>query len=94
MTVEPNSAVPRIFGELLLAGEDGEVESELGALGALESSTYVTPLEHGDGFPAASVAVALNVVLELSATDIAKPGLAKVAAEPVAAAEPEQSEVV
>ena len=41
-----------------------------------------------------SVAVALNVVLESSATEAAMPGLAKVAAEPVAAAEPEQSEVV
>ena len=93
MTVEPASAVPRTFGELLLAGEDGETESELGAFGALESSTYVTPAEQADVLPEASVAVALNVVLESSATEAVMPGLAKVAAEPVAAGAPEQSEV-
>ena len=58
MTVEPASALPLIAGELLFAGEDGDIASEEGAAGAEESSTYVTPLEHGETFPAASVAVA------------------------------------
>jgi hypothetical protein len=41
--------------------------------------------------PAASVAVALNVVLESSATTTVRPGLRNVAAAPEAAAAPEQS---
>jgi hypothetical protein len=45
-------------------------------------------------FPAASVAVALKVVLESSATATVKPGLAKAAAVPDAATAPEQSLVV
>jgi hypothetical protein len=44
--------------------------------------------------PAASVAVALNVVDESSATARVKPGVAKVAAEPLSTGAPEQSEVV
>jgi hypothetical protein len=41
--------------------------------------------------PAASVAVALKVVLESAATVTVRPGVAKAAAVPVAAAAPEQS---
>ncbi len=44
--------------------------------------------------PAASVAVALNVVVESSATATVRPGLEKAAAVPLAATEPEQSLVV
>jgi hypothetical protein len=62
--------------------------------GAVESSTYVNPLEHALVLPAASVAVALNVVLESSATVTVRPGEAKAAAVPVAAAAPEQSLLV
>ena len=39
LTVEPASADPMIFGELLLAGEAGDVDVTFGALGAVESST-------------------------------------------------------
>jgi hypothetical protein len=77
-----------------LAGEAGLEAKPLGALGAIESSTYVNPLEQALGLPAASVAVALKVVLELSATVTVRPGAAKAAAVPVAAAAPEQSELV
>ena len=58
LTVEPASAVPLIEGLLLFAGDAGETESEDGATGAVESSTYVTPVEHEETFPAVSVAVA------------------------------------
>jgi hypothetical protein len=58
LTVEPASAVPLTFGELLFAGEAGETESEEGVAGAVESSTYWTPEEQAEAFPAASVAVA------------------------------------
>jgi hypothetical protein len=54
----------------------------------------VTPVEQLDVFPARSVAVALNVVVESFATAAMTPGLANEAAEPVAADAPEQSEVV
>jgi hypothetical protein len=39
LTVEPASAVPEISGLLSFAGDAGELESELGAAGAVESST-------------------------------------------------------
>jgi hypothetical protein len=82
------------FGLLSFAGEAGVVASALGAAGAVESSTYVTPLEHADVLPAASVAVVLNVVVESFATAAARPGEENDAAEPLAAGAPEQSEVV
>jgi hypothetical protein len=50
--------------------------------------------EQPETLPAASVAVALNVVVESSATATVSPGLEKEAALPVAAAVPEQSLVV
>ena len=46
-------------GSLLFAGEAGVVPSADGATGAAESSTYEIADEHGDVFPAASVAVAV-----------------------------------
>ena len=39
LTVEPASALPLISGKLSFAGVAGEVASEEGAAGALESST-------------------------------------------------------
>jgi multisubunit Na+/H+ antiporter MnhC subunit len=60
-------------------------------LGTVESSTYVTPLEQAEVLPAASVAVALNVVVVSSVTETARPGDEKLAAEPVAAVPPVQS---
>ena len=58
LTVEPASAEPVTSGKLSFAGEAGEVASDEGAAGALESSMYATPLEQPDTLPAASVAVA------------------------------------
>ena len=58
-TVEPASALPMIFGELLFAGEAGLVELTVGAAGASESSTYMIELvEQAETLPAASAAVA------------------------------------
>ena len=39
VTVEPPSALPMIFGELLFAGEAGLVELTVGGAGGVESST-------------------------------------------------------
>ena len=58
MTVEPASAEPLTFGALSFAGEEGETARDAGAFGAVESSTYPTPPEQPETFPAASVAVA------------------------------------
>jgi hypothetical protein len=75
-----------IFGLLLLAGDTGAELETVGAAGGLESSTYVTELlEQFETLPAASVAVAQNVVVELSATEAEMPAPAKVAAPPVPA---------
>ena len=93
MTVEPASAVPEIAGELLFAGPTGEEASPDGFAGAVESSTYVTPAEHPETLPEASVAVALNVVVESSATATVIP-VAKAAAVPVAVGAPVQMAVV
>jgi hypothetical protein len=62
--------------------------------GAVESSTYVWPAEHGDVLPAPSVAVALKVIVESSPTLTVRPALPNAAAVPDAAAAPEQSAVV
>ena len=87
-TVDPASAVPLTFGELSFAGDVGDVDNELGFAGAVESSTNVTEsVEHCEVFPAASVAVAKNVVELSAATETVKPGLLKFAAVPVAATE-------
>jgi hypothetical protein len=51
----------------------------------------VNPAEHAETFPAASVAVALNVVDAFRVTDTVKPGDANAAALPLATGVPEQS---
>ena len=86
--------MPEIAGELLLAGPAGVEASPEGFAGAVESSTYVTEeLEQPEAFPAASVAVALKVVDESSATAAVIP-VANVAAVPVAVGAPVQAAVV
>ena len=52
------------------------------------------PLEHADVFPAASVAVALKMVVEFAPTVTLRPGDPNTVALPLATAVPEQSEVV
>jgi hypothetical protein len=80
---------------LLFAGPAGVDASEVGSAGAVESSTYVTEeLEQPDTFPAASVAVALNVADESSATATVMPGEEKAAAVPVAVGAPVHVAVV
>ena len=87
-TVDPASAVPFTFGEVSFAGDTGDVDNAVGFAGAVESSTKATEsVEHADTFPAASVAVAKNVVELSAATETVKPGLLKFAAVPVAATE-------
>ena len=77
---------------LLFAGDDGETSSAVGAAGGVLSSTNVTELvEQVDVLPATSVAVALNVVDESSATLTVRPGDAKAVSLPVAAGMPLQS---
>jgi hypothetical protein len=94
LTVDPASATPLIAGELLFAGEAGFDASEAGRAGAVESSTYVTAeLEQPETLPATSVAMALNVVEESSATATVIP-VANVAAEAVAIAAPVHEAVV
>ena len=94
MTVEPASAVPEMAGELLFAGPAGVAAREAGRAGAVESSTYVTEeVEQPLTLPAASVAVALNVVEPSSATATVIP-VANAAAVPVAVAAPVQDPVV
>ena len=95
MTVEPASAVPLIAGLLLFAGETGFEASDVGSTGAVESSTYVTEeVEQPETLPAASVAVALNVVDVSSETATVIPGDAKAAAVPVAVGAPVHEAVV
>ena len=87
--------MPLTFGELSFAGEAGAVVSVIGFAGAVESSTYVPEsVEHAEVFPAASVAVAKNVVDESFATLTVNPGLLNAAAVPVAATELLQSLLV
>ncbi len=62
-------------------------------VGELESSTYVTPVEQAPVLPAASMAAAEIVVVVSSATLTVRPGVPNAAAEPVASAVPEQSDV-
>ena len=87
--------MPVIAGELLFAGDAGDEPSDEGSAGAVESSTYDAELvEQLLTFPAASVAVALNVVVVSSETATVIPGEAKAAAEPVAVGEPVHVAVV
>jgi hypothetical protein len=73
LIVEGARAKPLTRGWLLLAGELGVVPLMEGAGGALESSTYARGFEQGEVFPAASVAVARNEVVELSGTETPNP---------------------
>jgi hypothetical protein len=83
-----------IAGLLLFAGDTGLEARDEGRAGAVESSTYVTELdEQPETLPAASVAVALNVVDESSETATVIP-VANAAAVPVAAGPPVQEPVV
>ena len=83
--------MPSSSGLVSLAGEGGEESSMLGVEGGVESSVYVNPDEHAEVFPAASVAVAVNVVELSSLTLTVSPGELKAAALPVAAGLPVQS---
>ena len=92
--MEPASAVPVTRGSLSFAGEPGAVESEEGALGAAESSTYATADEQRDWLPAASVARAVYEVVVLSAMSGGlSPAPPKAAAVPEATEPPVQSVV-
>jgi hypothetical protein len=89
--VAPPGALPITFGELSFAGDPGEVDVNVGAAGGVESSTYETEvLEHADSFPAASVAVAYNVVVASLGTVTATPPEPNDAAEPLPSAVPLQ----
>ena len=78
----------------MFAGPAGVAASDVGRAGAVESSTYVTEeVEQPETLPAASVAVALNVVDVLSETETVRPGDEKLAAVPVAAGAPVQPAV-
>ena len=91
-TVARCSAEPLTIGAFSLAGEAGETASELGT-GELESSTYVTPSEHNDVLPAASIASAYIVVVVSSATEKSSPGDANAACVPLVIIRPLQSGV-
>ena len=93
-TFEPAWAVPFTLGALLLAGELGSVSVICGGAGACESSTYGRAVEHAEALPAASIAVARNRVVVLSATEAVRPGEANWAAEPEATGVPVQPAVV
>ena len=82
-------AEPRTRGITLRDGEEGRVLSRLGGGG--ESSTKDSAAEHGDSLPAASRALAVNVVVVSSVTLTAMPGLASDSAVPVATAVPPQA---
>src|SRR5947208_14764134 len=71
--VAPASPVKLHDGASELPGEVGP-DVTVGAAGAVESSTYVIELdEHGDVFPAKSVAVACNELVVSSATVAVRP---------------------
>ena len=74
----------------MLAGEAGLVALTWGGAGAVESSTYLRALEHAEVLPAASVAVARNRVVVLSATGALSPGDLNWRLEPEASRVPVQ----
>ena len=90
MIVEPASALPLIFTAVAVDGEAGTVVRPVGAAGGVVSLVKLTDAEHGEVLPAASVAVALQVLVALSAAVTLMPPEAKAAAVPVATALPEQ----
>jgi len=89
LTVEPASALPVTLTAVAEDGETGEVASELGAAGGVESLVKLTGAEQAETLPAASVAVAVQVLVELAPAVTEMP-LAKLAAVPVATGEPVQ----
>ena len=85
----PASAVPTIAGVVDCAGDAGLVEASDGADGRTLSSTYTAEvLEHAEVASGASVAVAWNVVVELSATLAAIVNTPELSAVPVAIGKP------
>src|SRR5262245_31904347 len=58
LIVAPASAAPETVGLLLFAGEVGEVDSDVGAVGAMLSCVYEKPVEQPETLFAASVALA------------------------------------
>lgn len=62
--------------------------------GAVESSTYVNPLEHGEVFPAPSVAVARKTFVVSLPTPTGRPDEEKWPAKPTATAKPVQPTVL
>ena len=84
----PHSPASEVIGSGVEYGKDCSSPFTFVSVtaGAAESSTYVaSAVEQLEVLPAASVAVAWNVVDELSATVTARPGVAKLVAVPVAA---------
>jgi hypothetical protein len=91
-TVEPASAVPRTSGAASSDGDTGIVVKAIGAPGASPSCVYKTLAEQGDELPAASVTIALNVVVVFGETAMVNPAALNVAAGPNAAGGPLQSD--
>ena len=89
-TAASGPAVPSTSGAPTFDGEAGSVPVIVGAPGGSSSRKYVTlTVEQGDTLPAASVAVALNVVVWPLRTVVeVRPGSAKLAAGPDPAAGP------
>src|SRR5437870_4778681 len=82
-TVEPDAALPRTRGELLVAGEAGLVAVRVGAAGGVESSTYTSELDEQAEL-APLIARARKRVVESLGTETWMPGDANSAAVPVA----------
>ena len=89
LIVEPASALPATVTAVAGDGEAGETDSELGAPGAIVSLVKLTADEQAETLPAASVAFALQVLVELSPAVTEIPA-AKSASVPLATAEPVQ----
>jgi hypothetical protein len=75
--------VPAISGVVLFAGETGTMERPAGTAGAISSSVYVIPIVEQGDVPTMSVALAKNVVVELSGTFTATAYAPPVSAIPV-----------
>jgi len=89
-TVVPAGALPVIVTAVCVDGEDGLTVSELGGVTVLAVLTKSSCAEQAEVLPAASVAVALQVVVAPVVALTARPGEANAAALPVATAEPVQ----
>ena len=78
---------------MAFAGDAGDVDVNVGASGGVESSVYETEVvEHADSFPAASVAVAYNVVVASLGTVTDTPPAPNDAALPLPNTDPLQVE--